>query len=97
MNDRDFIIRHCDSFIDNVLLDMDPTFWIDTLTDEEDGPGYLFDGLLSATKEWRHRIEANEAVKKAADNRANLYESIGDWWRQQNEDDEWQERHCGKD
>ncbi len=62
MNDREFIERHFASFVDNVLLDMPPAFWSVTLTDEEDGAGYLRDGLLGPLKEWRRRVESHEGV-----------------------------------
>lgn len=60
MTDYEYIIKHYDSFVDNVLSNQSPEFWADTLSDPEDGPGYLFDGLSGAVKEWRERLEAAE-------------------------------------
>ena len=60
MTDAEFITANYDSFLDNVLLNQTKEFWAETLTDEEDGAGYLMDGLHSAMKAWRLRVEADE-------------------------------------
>ncbi len=133
MNDREFIERHFDSFVDHVLLDTDAQFWADLL--DRGCYGFMqldaLADLRARMKHWRGRVESHEGVlddaeaeflakrqevmeeeasrlaQAAADDRcatmsedaarAYLYASIGNWWHQQDLDDEWHEHHTGKD
>lgn len=95
MNDKDFILKNYDSWLDNVLANFDAEFWASHLSGDDDDAGYLMDSLLSATRTWRERLTLEQSNDPALIERvtAHLAEQENQWWAQQNQDDSFISEH----